>query len=275
MTFPSYSLSQELLDPDTSAVADDSMDDFSMPHDDEICPTCGQPAYFTVTDVLYDLREFTVASCCEANMHGWLETWMEADRKTRARWFRELTGLSVRELLPAWSLDYGLTLRPIDWSQARDFIAAHHRHSDPPRGWKFGTAVYNGNDMLGVATVGRPVSRILQERGYLEITRVCVLPAGDLAKNACSMLYGWCAREAFRRGVERIATYTLDEESGTSLRAAGFTLVARSSGGSWDTPSRRRRQGRNAGPKLRWERHASGAPTAMARQLNLDLLLVA
>lgn len=256
-----------------AASTDGCVAGFSMARDDELCPVCGQRAYFEVTEVLYHLREFTVGGCCSANVDGWLDTWMEADRKMRARWFREQTGLSVRELLRDYTIDYGLTLHPVDWHQARDFIAFNHRHTDPPLGWKFGISVYNGPSMMGVATVGRPVSRVLQERGYLEITRVCVLPRDDFSRHACSMLYGWCARESFRRGFDRVATYTLDRESGTSLRAAGFTLTARSSGGSWDTPSRRRRRGKNFGPKLRWERHNKGAPAAIARQLTFDAVL--
>ncbi len=53
-----------------------------------------------------------------------------------------------------------LTLQPIGFAEASAFIEAHHRHHLPPQGWKFGMAVNDGERLVGVVTVGRPVSRM-------------------------------------------------------------------------------------------------------------------
>ena len=105
----------------------------------------------------------------------------------------------------------------------------------------------------GVAIVGRPVARMLDDGATVEILRVCT----DGARNACSMLYGAARRTARSLGYTRIVTYTLPEEGGASLRAAGF----RCEGAAGDTSRGwHNRPGRTVGPvgddlvggKLRW-----------------------
>ena len=142
-----------------------------------------------------------------------------------------------------------LRLVPITWAEAVEFITRHHRHHRPPRGWKFGVAVADDDAIRGVITVGRPVARHLDDGVTLEVNRCCT----DGAKNAASMLYGAAWRAAKALGYQRLVTYTLDTEPGTSLRAAGWRLVGRTSGGSWDTPSRPRVQVAPTQPKLFWE----------------------
>ncbi len=145
-----------------------------------------------------------------------------------------------------------LTIAPCDGPAAMEFIAAHHRHHLPPRGWKFCLAVADEEGIVrGVATVGRPVSRHLQDGWTLEVTRV----ATDGCPNACSALYGACWRAARALGYRRLITYTLQSESGASLRGAGWRVVAETPGGSWSTPSRLRedKQPLAMGPKFRWE----------------------
>lgn len=68
------------------------------------------------------------------------------------------------------------------------------------------------------------------------------------------MLYGAARRAAFALGYERVITYTLEGEPGTSLRAAGFVRDGVTKGGAWDTPARRRRrrEGLAEAPKVRW-----------------------
>ena len=61
----------------------------------------------------------------------------------------------------------------------------------------------------------------------LEVTRLCT----DGTKNACSFLYGKAARAAFALGYRRIGTYTLPDEGGASLRAAGWKLIGERGGG--------------------------------------------
>lgn len=82
--------------------------------------------------------------------------------------------------------------------------------------------------LVGVAIVGRPVAPKLDDGLTVEITRVCT----DGTRNAASMLYGACRKAARAMGYDRIFTYTLPEEGGASLRAAGFKLDKEDAGGS-------------------------------------------
>ena len=142
-------------------------------------------------------------------------------------------------------------MRPVTWHEARAFIARHHAHHLPPQGWKFGCGIEDRLGLVGVATVGRPVSRHLDDGQTLEITRLCTL-AG--AWNAASRLLAAACRASQALGYRRLVTYTLASEDGTCCRAAGFKRVAQSAGGLW---SRRRRPRRDRQPlesKIRWER---------------------
>lgn len=128
------------------------------------------------------------------------------------------------------------TARPIKRDEAREFIARLHRHHGVPAGWKFGIAAYQGDRLVGVVTVGRPVARMLDDGETCEVTRLCT----DGTQEACSFLYGRARRCAFEMGYKRIITYILDSEPGSSLKGAGWQFVRETKGGSWDRPSRRR-----------------------------------
>lgn len=110
---------------------------------------------------------------------------------------------------------------PITLRQASAFVAAHHRHNKPPRGWKFGVGLRVGEELVGVATAGRPVARHFDDGATLEVNRTCT----NGAKNANSMLYGAVWRAARAMGYRRCITYTQADEPGTSLRAAGWKRV--------------------------------------------------
>lgn len=143
-----------------------------------------------------------------------------------------------------------LRVVPVTLRQANAYVAAHHRHHGPSRGCKFALAVTDGECVRGVAICGRPVARLLDDGETLEVLRV----ATDGTKNACSALYGACRRVALAMGYRRILTYTLAEEPGTSLRAAGWVRAAEATGGgSWSCPSRPRTDKHPTGPKVRWE----------------------
>lgn len=142
-----------------------------------------------------------------------------------------------------------LELQPVTYQEACAFIAEHHRHHLPPQGWKFGIAVNNGRRVVGVVTVGRPVARGNQDGYTLEVTRCCT----DGTKNAASMLYGAAWRAAKALGYRRLITYTLAEERGTSLVAAGWRALYQTAGGSWDCPSRPRVDTHPTGQKTLWE----------------------
>lgn len=135
-------------------------------------------------------------------------------------------------------------------------IDENHSHHDAPQGWKFGVAVYNGHCKVGVAIVGRPVSRMLQanQPDTLEVTRVCVWGDARLRRNAASKLYAACAAEAKKIGATKLITYTLETEECASLRASNWTPVAHSKGGSHNRPSRPRTDKAPTCPKTRWER---------------------
>ena len=111
-----------------------------------------------------------------------------------------------------------LELRPCDFQTARDFVKLNHRHNKPPAGHKFSVACYDGDRLCGVCMVGRPVSRFLDDGLTLEVNRCCT----DGTKNACTMLYGAATRAAKALGYKRLVTYTLQSESGTSLRASNW-----------------------------------------------------
>ena len=113
---------------------------------------------------------------------------------------------------------------------------------------------------MGVVVVGRPIARA-QDDGYTaEVTRCCVL-AGQ--PNANSKLYAAAVRAAFAMGYRRVLTYTLPEESGASLKAAGFAPagMTRASPAGWDVPSRpRERPARYPdGAKIRWVKERKNA----------------
>lgn len=111
-----------------------------------------------------------------------------------------------------------LVIRPITLLDANRYVAEHHRHNIPTSGHKFSIACYDGARLCGVAIVGRPVSRMLDDGLTIEIYRVCT----DGTRNACSILYGASSRCAREMGYKRIVTYTLESEPGTSLKASGF-----------------------------------------------------
>lgn len=142
-----------------------------------------------------------------------------------------------------------LTLQPVSFAEACAFVASHHRHHRPPQGWKFGVAVNNGLAVVGVVMVGRPVARHLDDGLTLEVTRCCT----DGTPHAASMLYGAAWRAAKAMGYKRLITYTLSEESGTSLTAAGWRSLYETSGGSWSRAHRLRIDTHPLGQKRLWE----------------------
>lgn len=148
-----------------------------------------------------------------------------------------------------------LRLVPVTLAECKAFVAKHHRHNKPPVGWRFGVGVATGT-LRGVAVASRPVARRLDDGRTLEVVRTCT----DGARNANSMLYGAIARAAKALGYERVVTYTLAEEPGTSLKAAGWERDAEvPAEKSWSNSVRARVQTdlygsdqRPAGPKVRW-----------------------
>lgn len=148
-----------------------------------------------------------------------------------------------------------LRLVPITRAQANEHVAAWHRHNKPVPGSKFCIGVADENDILrAVAIVGRPVARAYDDGLTLEVCRV----ASDGTPNACSMLYGATRRAAFALGYRRLVTYTRADEPGSSLRAAGWRIIAeRPARPGWSTASRPRDDTAYASvPRQLWEAEA-------------------
>lgn len=156
-----------------------------------------------------------------------------------------------------------LVLRPCVLREANAFVAKHHRHHKPVRGCVFCVRCLDDERLCGVAIVGRPVARMLQDGSTLELTRVCT----DGTKHAASKLIAACTRAAFAIGAMRCVSYVLESETGTSYLAAGWARVADSSGGTWDRSDRPRTEPlagllgldpkHPEGRKVRWERKAA------------------
>jgi hypothetical protein len=126
-----------------------------------------------------------------------------------------------------------LQLVPVTLTDAKRLVNDHHEHNETTarQTWKFGTGVAADGDLVGVAMVGRPTGRRIDQYLDVEITRVY--------------------------------TYTLASEDAASVRAAGFVLDAvLPITGSWSTPSRPRYDETLFGPrkrpreeeKFRWRR---------------------
>ena len=144
-----------------------------------------------------------------------------------------------------------MEITPITFEEANAFVAKFHRHHKPMQGCKFCVAVSEEDKVVGVAIVGRPVARLLDNGWTLEVNRCCT----DGTKNACSMLYSSAWKAAKALGYKRLITYTLPEEGGASLRASNWKCIGLKGGGNWNVKSRPRIDTDELlrGQKLLWE----------------------
>jgi hypothetical protein len=126
---------------------------------------------------------------------------------------------------------------PVHLREANEFVAQYHRHSLPTVGGKFAIGASVDGKLVGVAIAGRPVARKLDDGRTLEVLRVCT----DGTPNANSFLYGRVKRIAQLMGYQKVITYTLEEESGSSLKAVGAKVVAKARAKEWSVPSRQRK----------------------------------
>ena len=102
-----------------------------------------------------------------------------------------------------------MNITPVTLTEAFIFVNKVHRHHPAPQGGLFAIAVSEGEEVVGVAIVGRPVARHSDDSWTVEITRVAVMEGYP---NACSMLYGACWRAARAMGYKKAITYTLVTE---------------------------------------------------------------
>ena len=152
-----------------------------------------------------------------------------------------------------------LCVVPVTLREANDFVQNFHRHNGRTSrdGGKFAIGLESDGAMVGVAIVGNPLSATLMDGFTAEVLRVCT--AEGAPKGSCSKLYGACWRIWREMGGRKLITYTLQTESGSSLRGAGWTVAALTKPVS---PGWRKNDHLNAGrtwtpvmgqAKIRWE----------------------
>jgi hypothetical protein len=150
------------------------------------------------------------------------------------------------------SLREKLQVTPISFKEANEFVKNYHRHHKPVPGSKFCLAVSIGTEVVGVAIVGRPVARLLDDGWTLEVNRCCT----NGTKNACSKLYANAWQAAKALGYTKLITYTLASEGGASLRGAGWRCLGEATtkvGQGWNVKSRPRVDTHPLQQKLKWE----------------------
>jgi hypothetical protein len=147
---------------------------------------------------------------------------------------------------------------PLELKELNALVASLHRHHKPVQGHRFSIGIEHGGRIVGGASVGRPTARMTNQRRVLEVTRLVT----DGTKNACSALYAAAARIGKELGYEHIQTFILEDEPGTSLRAAGWEFEQESGGGDWTRLSKpNRRQDQPQCKKQRWGKVLNGVRT--------------
>ena len=149
-----------------------------------------------------------------------------------------------------------LQVIPISLREANDFVTSFHRHNGRTSrdGGKFAIGASTDEQLVGVAIVGRPIARLLDNAYTAEVLRTCTSP--EAPKGAVSFLYAACWRIWRAMGGAKLITYTLTSESGASLRGAGWKVVAELPAHSgWNRTGRERNwQPIYGQQKLRWEK---------------------
>jgi hypothetical protein len=144
---------------------------------------------------------------------------------------------------------------PLTLKAANDYVERVHRHHGRLPGgldyFRIGVVDEDG-ELRGVAIATRPTNRNSDDGLTCEVARM----ASDGTRNVCSFAYSSCARIARAMGFRRIITYTLDCESGASLRAAGWREEKRGIQSWWQShqvPGRTvRAREHYAAKKTRW-----------------------
>jgi hypothetical protein len=161
-----------------------------------------------------------------------------------------------------------ITLGPYPVKYAREWIETVHRRIPELTGAMWCVGLWVGEEMRGLAAVGRPNARKLdvsarQRIPVLSVLRVAVVEG---TRNGCSSLYGACSRVARGMGCDGLNTYIHDDETGVSLRAAGWIEDCATSGGEWSWDRRQRELVLDPRPKRRW-----WAPWSKAMQALTDV----
>lgn len=83
-----------------------------------------------------------------------------------------------------------IEIRPCDFATASEFVNQNHRHRRAPVGQKFSIVAYCGDKLCGVAMVGRPISRYLDDGLTLEVNRCCT---DAVTRRVCYRGFRWKA----------------------------------------------------------------------------------
>lgn len=145
----------------------------------------------------------------------------------------------------------------IELSEANAFVALHHRHHKPVVGHRFSIGAEHDGRLVACVIVGRPVARQSCQKTIAEVTRL----VSDGTRNSCSFLYQQAARAAKELGFHSIQTFILPSESGTTLKASGWTRLGTCKTGSWQTRSGRRTD-QPTEPKIKWARDLRPQPVS-------------
>lgn len=157
-----------------------------------------------------------------------------------------------------------LKVIPLTLKSANAYVEDFHRHNKPCVGHRFSIGALDENkNIVGVAIIGRPVARMLDDGLTAEVNRLCTNDGSP--KNVCSFLYARAWRIWQQMGGERMITYTLSTEPGSSLKGAGWHIMGetrkRKKEHLWNTRkktnvgyvSERTEQAVDGQLKLRWE----------------------
>jgi hypothetical protein len=148
-----------------------------------------------------------------------------------------------------------LEIVPFTLREANEFVEAFHRHNGRTarNGGKFAIGLRHGTDLVGVAIVGNPLSAKYMDGFTAEVLRTCTRPEAPLG--AVSKLYAVCWRAWQALGGRKLITYTLQTESGSSLKGAGWRIVGQSKpiGDNWNKQDWRQWQPIYGQKKFRWE----------------------
>lgn len=133
-----------------------------------------------------------------------------------------------------------MRIRPVTRDEANAVISEWHSHHKPVRSHRFAIGAYDSDpeSLLGVSIVANPVAQALNNLGMtMEVVRLCT----NGHRNAASFLLGASCRAARAMGVERLVSYTRQDEGGVCYRAAGWSRVADVAGRGWDTGNKKQR----------------------------------
>lgn len=144
-----------------------------------------------------------------------------------------------------------LFIVPVSLKDANAFVSHYHRHNKPVPIAKFTIGVVDETGLLrGIAIVNNPIVPQLMDTWTAEVIRV----ATDGCQNACSALYAASRKIAFAMGYQKLITYTLQEESGASMRGAGWQRVKETKANrGWSHRTGRKDQEVYTKDKWRWE----------------------